>query len=248
MVTLMRTGNYDGVSASGDATLRLIAAGDVAPVNTDLLQNYAGVFDGLKNKPHNSVDGQMYGVPHGRGANLLMWRTDKVTPAPTQLECRLAGGLAVQGQDHGVRQPDLHRGRRPLPDEDPARSRDHEPYELDDDQFQAAVDLLKQQRTNIGEYWSDAAKEIQAFESGSSVVGTTWQYQANVLAGDKAPVETTLPEGGLDRVVGHLDDLVQGQASELHVPVDGPHHLAGGERQGRPSTSARPRPARRRAR
>ena len=33
MVTLMRTGNYDGVSASGDATLRLIAAGDVAPVN-----------------------------------------------------------------------------------------------------------------------------------------------------------------------------------------------------------------------
>ena len=83
MVTLMRTGNYDGVSASGDATLRLIAAGDVAPVNTDLLENYDGVFEGLKNKPHNSVDGQMYGVPHGRGANLLMWRTDKVTPAPT---------------------------------------------------------------------------------------------------------------------------------------------------------------------
>ena len=44
-----------------------------------------------------------------------------------QLERRLGGGLAVQGQDHGVRQPDLHRGRRPLPDEDPARSRDQEP-------------------------------------------------------------------------------------------------------------------------
>ena len=39
MVTLMRTGQYDGVSASGDATLRLIAAGDVAPVNTALLKN-----------------------------------------------------------------------------------------------------------------------------------------------------------------------------------------------------------------
>ena len=24
----------------------------------------------------------MYGIPHGRGANLLMYRTDKVTPAP----------------------------------------------------------------------------------------------------------------------------------------------------------------------
>ena len=82
MVTLMRTGQYDGVSASGDATLRLIAGGDVAPVNTDLIPNYADVFDGLKNQPRNSVDGQMYGVPHGRGANLLMWRTDKVKPAP----------------------------------------------------------------------------------------------------------------------------------------------------------------------
>ena len=69
----MRTGQYDGVSASGDATLRLIAGGDVAPVNTDLIPNYADVYEGLKDKPHNSVDGQMYGVPHGRGANLLMY-------------------------------------------------------------------------------------------------------------------------------------------------------------------------------
>ena len=48
MVTLMRTGQYDGVSASGDATLRLIAGGDVAPVNTDLVPNYADVFDGAQ--------------------------------------------------------------------------------------------------------------------------------------------------------------------------------------------------------
>src|SRR3954447_8763537 len=46
MVTLMCTGNYDGVSASGDATLRLIAAGDVAPVNTNLVPNYKDVYPG----------------------------------------------------------------------------------------------------------------------------------------------------------------------------------------------------------
>src|SRR3954469_12486329 len=79
MVTLMRTGRYDGVSASGDATLRLIAGGDVAPVNTDLVPNYKDVFAGLKNKPFNSVDGQMYGIPHGRGANILMWNSKKVS-------------------------------------------------------------------------------------------------------------------------------------------------------------------------
>src|SRR2546423_8749873 len=70
MVELMRSGQYDGVSASGDATLRLIAGGDVAPVNTKLIPNYADVFAGLKNKPWNSVDGTPYGIPHGRGANL----------------------------------------------------------------------------------------------------------------------------------------------------------------------------------
>src|SRR4051794_37976360 len=61
MVTLMRTGNYDGVSASGDATLRFIANGDVAPVNTDLINNFPVVYDALKEKPFNSVNGQMYG-------------------------------------------------------------------------------------------------------------------------------------------------------------------------------------------
>src|SRR4051794_4050592 len=83
MVTLMRTGQYDGVSASGDATLRLIAAGDAAPVNTDLVPNYKDVFPALKNQPFNSVEGQMYGIPLGRGANLLMYRKDKVAGSPT---------------------------------------------------------------------------------------------------------------------------------------------------------------------
>ena len=83
MVTLMQSGDYDVVSASGDASLRLIYGGDVAPVNTSLIPNYADVFEGLKLKPWNSVNGVSYGMPHGRGANLLMYRTDIVTPAPT---------------------------------------------------------------------------------------------------------------------------------------------------------------------
>src|SRR3954468_20384435 len=82
MVQLMRSGQYDGVSASGDATLRLIYAGDVAPVNTALVPNYKTISPFLKNRPWNSVGQQMYGIPHGWGANLLMSRSDLVTPAP----------------------------------------------------------------------------------------------------------------------------------------------------------------------
>src|SRR6185503_4309296 len=159
MVTLMRTGNYDGVSASGDATLRLIAAGDVSPVNTNLIPNYADVFDGLKDQKHNSVNGQMYGVPHGRGANLLMWRTDKVTPAPDSWGVVFDANSPYKGKvtayDSPIyiadaalylmkTQPDL--GIK-------------NPYALDDKQFQAAVDLLKTQRGIVGEYWSDYTKE-----------------------------------------------------------------------------------------
>jgi len=83
MVALMKTGEYDVVSASGDASLRLIYGGDVAPVNTDLIPNYADIFDNLKMQQWNSVDGVAYGIPHGRGANLLAYRTDIVKPAPT---------------------------------------------------------------------------------------------------------------------------------------------------------------------
>src|SRR3954462_332192 len=78
----MKTGQYDGVSASGDATLRLIAGGGVAPVNFNLIPNYANVFEGLKNQPYNTVNGAGYGVPHGRGANVLMYDPTVVTTKP----------------------------------------------------------------------------------------------------------------------------------------------------------------------
>jgi len=82
MVELMKTGEYDGVSASGDATLRLIAGGDVSPVNTDIIPNYKDVYAGLKNQSYNTVNGQAYGVPHGRGANVLMYNPAVVTTPP----------------------------------------------------------------------------------------------------------------------------------------------------------------------
>ena len=54
-VSLMKTGAYDVVSASGDASLRLIAGGQVEPVNTELIPNYADIYPFLKDRPWNSV-------------------------------------------------------------------------------------------------------------------------------------------------------------------------------------------------
>ena len=75
MISLMQTGEYDGVSASGNASVRLMATGEVAPIDPELIPNYADVQEGIKNQDYNSLDGEPYGVPHGRGPNYLMFRT-----------------------------------------------------------------------------------------------------------------------------------------------------------------------------
>ncbi|MFJ7154045.1 ABC transporter substrate-binding protein [Streptomyces sp. NPDC101118] len=196
MVSLMKTGQYDAVSASGDASLRLIASGDAAPVNTSLVPSYADVFPSLKNQPWNSVKGVAYGVPHGRGANLLMYRTDKVSPAPDSWSAVFDQGAAHQGKVTAYDSPIyLADAALYLAATKPDLGIKN-PYALDRRQFDAAVDLLKQQNRNIGEYWSDYLKEISAFKSGDSVVGTTWQVIVNAAKAEKAPVEAVLPKEG----------------------------------------------------
>jgi putative spermidine/putrescine transport system substrate-binding protein len=196
MVQLMRTGQYDAVSASGDATLRLIEGGDVDPVNTDLIPNYEDVFDSLKEQPWNSVDGQMYGVPHGRGANLLMWNPQEVKEDPTSWDVvfdrasEQSGSVTAYDNPIYIADAALY-----LMEHEPDLGITN-PYELDQEQFDAAIDLLKEQRQHIGEYWSDYTKQISAFANGDSTVGTTWQVIANLLAADDVDVKTTLPEEG----------------------------------------------------
>jgi putative spermidine/putrescine transport system substrate-binding protein len=204
MVQLMRSGQYDGVSASGNASARLVEGGDVDPVNVSLVPNYKTVFADLKNQPYNTFDGVNYGIPHGRGANLLMWNTNDVKPAPKSWSVILDPKEAakykgkISAYDDPIyiadaavylkaHQPDLGI---------------ESPYELNEEQFEAAVNLLKEQRPYVGEYWSEAAKQISAFAGGDSVVGTTWQYQYFELKGAGKPVAASpasqgfLPEEG----------------------------------------------------
>jgi putative spermidine/putrescine transport system substrate-binding protein len=196
MVTLMRTGQYDGVSASGDATLRLIAGGDVAPVNTKLVPNYADVYPGLKNQYWNSVSGQMYGIPHGRGANILMWNPKVVKKAPDSWGVVFDKNSPYKGKVTAYDSPIyIADAALYLKAHQPALKITN-PYELDQKQFDAAIGLLKAQRQVVGQYWSDYTKEQQAFAQGDSVVGTTWQVIANLLEGNKVKVDVTLPKEG----------------------------------------------------
>lgn len=192
--SLMKTGDYDVIAASGDASLRLVAAGDVAPVNTDLIPNYDGIYDFLKMQSWNSVDGVSYGIPHGYGANLLMYNTEVFPEAPTSWDVvfdkssEYAGKVTAYDSPIYIADAAVY-----LMAHNPELGIEN-PYALDETQLAAAVDLLKAQRANIGEYWSDYLKEIQAFETGDSVVGTTWQViQNSVTTGN---TDVVLPEEG----------------------------------------------------
>lgn len=193
---LMKTGEYDVVAASGDATNRLIASGEVVPVNTDLIPSYEGVYDFLKMQPWNSVDGQAYGVPHGYGANLLMYNTETFAEAPTSWDVVFDRASENTGKVTAYDSPIyIADAALYLMAHQPELGIEN-PYALDEEQFQAAVDLLKEQRAHIGEYWSDFLKQIQAFETGDSVVGTTWQVTQNSLEAAGAPTAVVLPEEG----------------------------------------------------
>ena len=198
MKTLIDSGDYDGVSASGNLSGRLVAAGEAAPVNVDLVPNYKDVFPALKDQPYNTFGGVHYGIPHGRGANLLAWRSDLITTDLDSWSALFDANTPAKGKlsvyddpiyiaDAAVylmsTQPDL--GIK-------------NPYELDQKQFDAAVALLRTQRPNIASYWSDATAQIQEYTAGEVTAGTTWQYQVNAMGAATPPVaiKAVLPKEG----------------------------------------------------
>ena len=197
MVTLMKSGGYDGVSASGDATNRLIYGGVVAPVNTALVPSYANISPFLKNKSWNSAGGQMYGIPHGWGANVLAYNSAKVKPAPTSWSVVFdpkspdAGKITAYDSPIYIADAALY-----LMKTSPALGIKN-PYALDQKQFDAAVALLKGQKKIVGEYWSDYTKAVQSYESGNTLLGTSWQVIANLIAADKKiTIASVLPKEG----------------------------------------------------
>jgi putative spermidine/putrescine transport system substrate-binding protein len=187
-------GQYDMVSASGDASLRLIAGGDVQPVNVDLIPGYQDFFEPLKSPPHNTIDGKHYGVSLQWGPNTLLYNTEKVTPAPTSwsgiYDPKYKGLVTVPNNPIQIADAALYLSKT-KPDLGIT-----DPYELNDAQFNAAVDLLKQQKPLIKKYWGLASDEIDLFKNGDAVIGASWPYQTNTLQADNTPVKDLIPSEG----------------------------------------------------
>ncbi len=197
MVTLMRQGGgsqYDMVSASGDASLRLIRGGDLQQMNVALVPEWKNFIPQLQSPPHNTVDGKHYGISLQWGPNILLYNTQSVQPAPTSWSAiygpKYKGEVSVPNNPIQIADAALY-----LSKTQPSLGIT-DPYELTEPQLNAAVNLLKQQRPLIKKYWALASDEVELFKNGDVVIGAAWPLQQSNLLAAKAPVKSLIPVEG----------------------------------------------------
>ena len=214
MVALMNEGGFDLVTASGDASLRLVSGGRVQPINTDLIPSWGTVDDRLKSAPWHTVDGVHYGVPYMWGPNVLMYNTEVFKEPPTSWnvvfeEMTLPDGKSnkgrVQAYDGPIHVADAAQYLMTHKPELGITS----PYELNEDQYKAALDLLRQQRELTSRYWHDAFIQIDDFKNEGVVASGSWPFQVNLLKADGQPIASTIPSEGAtgwaDTTMMHVD-------------------------------------------
>jgi len=194
MVTLMRTGQYDAVSASGDASLRLIFGKDVRSIDPKLIPDFKNFIPQLKAPGHNTIKGVHYGISLQWGPNTLLYNTKKVKPAPTSwgvlYSSKFKGKVTVPDNPIQIADAALYLSKKK-----PSLGI-KDPYELNAAQFKATVDLLKKQHSLVKKYWASAGDEVDLFKNGSTTVGASWPYQTITLQGAKAPVKDLIPKEG----------------------------------------------------
>jgi putative spermidine/putrescine transport system substrate-binding protein len=206
MVALMNEGGFDLVTASGDASLRLISGKRVQEINTALIPSWSMVDERLQKAPWHTVDGKHYGVPYQWGANVLAYNTNVFKEPPKSWNIvfepmDLPDGKPNQGRVQAFDGPIyiadaalyLMKHKPDLGIKDP--------YELNEDQYKAALELLRGQRKIVGRYWHDAFVQIDDFKNEGVVASSSWPFQVNILKGDKAamektPIASTVPEEG----------------------------------------------------
>jgi putative spermidine/putrescine transport system substrate-binding protein len=194
-------GTWDGVSASGDATNRLIAGGNVSAVDPKLFPNFANVIgplnpDGGTNNSHYVVDGYVYGVPWMYGPNFLMYNADVVKPAPTSWDITFEPDSPYAGKITAYNSPIFIADAAVyLKAHQPDLGID-DPYELTPEQLDAAVALLKGQSDIVSKYWALYTDEIDGFVDGSMVAGTAWPINMTYAKAD-VNVHAVIPEEGV---------------------------------------------------
>jgi putative spermidine/putrescine transport system substrate-binding protein len=201
MVSLMNQGGFDLVTASGDASLRLVAGKKVQPVNVDLIPSWKTLDTRLQSAPWHTVDGVHYGVPYQWGPNVLAYNTTVFKEAPKSWsvvfeEQSLPDGKSNKGRVQAYDGPIYIADAALYLKKKKPDLGIKNPYELNKAQYDAVIALLQSQRALIGRYWHDATVQVDDFKNEGVVASSSWPYQVNLLQTDKKPIASTIPEEG----------------------------------------------------
>ena len=202
MVTLMSTGEYDLVTASGDSSLRMIYGGVVQEVDVTKIPSYNTVDQRLQNAAWHTVDGKHYGVPYQWGPNVLMYNTDAFGDQPPTSwnvvfeEQELPDGKSNKDRVQAYAGPIYIADAALYLKSAKPELGITDPYELNEEQFSAALDLLSQQREITPKYWGDYLVQIEDFQTEGFVASSSWPLQVNLLQADGAPIASVVPSEG----------------------------------------------------
>ena len=202
MVALMNEGGFDLVTASGDASLRLVAGKRVQAINTDLIPSWSKVDDRLKDAAWHTVDGVHYGVPYLWGPNVLMYNTEVFKTPPTSWNVvfeamDLPDGKPNQGRVQAYDGPiHIADAAQYLMAHQPELGITN-PYQLNEVQYKAALDLLRVQRTLVARYWHDAFIQMDDFKNEGVVASGSWPFQVGLLQSEGLPIASTFPAEGV---------------------------------------------------
>jgi len=201
MVALMNEGGFDLVTASGDASLRLIYGERVQEINTALVPSWNKVDPRLQKAPWHMVNGKQYGVPYQWGSNVLMYNTKAFKEPPSSWKVVFEQVALDDGKPNTGR---IQAFDGPIYIADAALYLMHhkpdlgikDPYELNEDQYKAALDLLRQQRKLVNRYWHDAFIQIDDFTNEGVVASSSWPFQVNLLKSKEQPIASVIPAEG----------------------------------------------------
>ncbi|ADZ91914.1 ABC transporter substrate-binding protein [Marinomonas mediterranea] len=202
MVSLMAKGGYDLVTASGDSSLRLIYGKRVQPIDINKINAWDTLDPRLKNAPWFTVNGQHYGVPFQWGPNLLMYNTQVFKSAPISWKVvfepmTLPDGKSNQGRVQAYDGPIYIADAALYLKATRPELNIKDPYELNETQYAAVLDLLRQQHSLIHRYWHDYNVQMSDFKNEGVAASSAWPFQANALISSGEPIATTVPKEGV---------------------------------------------------
>ena len=197
MVALMKDGGggqWDLVSSSGDADLRILYAGDARPVNMNLIPATKDFFPAFQAPAFNTINGVHYGVSLQWGPNVLIYNTKDYTTAPTSwsvlYDPKYKGQITIPDNPIQIADAALY-----LSKTKPSLGIT-DPYELTQPQFQATIALLAAQKPLVEKYWGTYSQPVFDFKNGNASLAAGWPVQVGLMQGAKVPVDSTVPAEG----------------------------------------------------